>query len=73
MQRFQNSGNFSACREFGNLGFGIQNSAQGIRNSAIAIEIQNPSSTDCKESGIQYLESEIHSVESRIQRLSWIT
>ena len=34
MQRFQNPGNFSACREFGNLGFGIRNSAQGIRNSA---------------------------------------
>ena len=34
MQRFQNPGNFSACREFGNLGFGIRNLAQGIRNSA---------------------------------------
>ena len=39
----------------------------------LAIGIQNPSSTDCKESGIQYLESEIHSVKARIQRLSWIT
>ena len=64
MQRFQNPGNFSACRELGNLGFGIRNSAQGIRNSA---SDWNP------ESGIQYLKSEILSVESRIQRLSWIT
>ena len=35
----------------------------GIRNPA-AIGIHNPSSTD-KESGIQYVESRIHSVESR--------
>ena len=35
------------------------------RNPA-AIGIRNPSSTD-KESGIQYLESRIHSVESRIE------
>ena len=37
------------------LGFGIRNTAQGIRNP-----------TD-KESGIQYFESEIHGAESRIQ------
>ena len=38
-----------------NLGFGIRNTAQGIRNP-----------TD-KESGIQYFESEIHGEESRTQ------
>ena len=37
------------------MGFGIPNTAQGIRNP-----------TD-RESGIQYFESEIHSLESRIQ------
>lgn len=74
MQRFQNPGNFSACREFGNLGFNLESGIQlkefGI---PLAIGIRNTSSTDFKESGIQYLESEIHSVESRIQRLSWVT
>ena len=49
---------------------GIQLKEFGI---PLAIGIQNPSSTDYKESGIQYLESEIHCVESRIQRLSWVT
>ena len=43
-----------------------------IRNPA-AIKIGNPSSTD-KESGIQYLESRIHNMESiQDQRLSWIS
>ena len=45
----------------GILGFGIQNTAQGIRNPT-AIGIQNPSSTDGE--GIQYLESGIHGVKS---------
>ena len=45
----------------GILGFGIQNTAQGIRNPT-AIGIQNPSSTD--REGIQYLESGIHGVKS---------
>ena len=58
--------------ESGILGFGFWNSTLGIRNSApgirnpAAIGIRKPSSTD-KESGIQYLESRIHSVESRIE------
>ena len=43
----------------------IRNSVPGIRNPA-AIGIRNPSSTN-KESGIQYVESRIHSVESRIK------
>ena len=45
---------------FWNLTLGFRNSAPGIRNPA-AIGIRNPSSTD-KESGIQYVESRIHSV-----------
>ena len=47
------------------LGFEVCNTAQGIRNP-LEIEIRNPRFTD-KESEIQYLESEIHGVESRIQ------
>ena len=51
----------------GNRGFGIWNSAQGIKNpSKLLCRIQNPGSTD-KESGIQYLGSGIFSVEFRIQ------
>jgi len=42
---------------------GIQLKESGI---PLTIEIRNPSSTD-KESGIQYFESEIQGVESRIQ------
>ena len=60
------------CRKFlfvesGILGFGKRNTAQGIRNPLmIAIAgIHSTTSTD-KESGIQYLESGIHGVESRI-------
>ena len=49
----------------GILGFGMRTSALGTQIS-LAIGIQNPSSTD-KESGIQYLESGIHCMESRIQ------
>ena len=44
--------------EFGILGFRVQNTAQGI---------WNPRSTDIDESWIQYLESRIHGLESRIQ------
>ena len=52
--------------ESGILGFGKRNTAQGIRNPLlIAIGIHFPTSID-KESGIQYLESGIHGVESRI-------
>ena len=53
--------------ESGILGFGKRNTAQGIRNPLmIAIAgIHSTTSTD-KESGIQYLESGIHGVESRI-------
>ena len=47
--------------ESGIPGFGIRDIAQGIQ-----IGIRNPSSTD-EESEIQYLESGIHGVESRIQ------
>ena len=43
--------------ESGILGFGIR--------IPLTIGIRNPSSTD-KEKGIQYLESGIHGVESRI-------
>ena len=42
---------------------GIQLKESGI---PLTIEIRNQSSTD-KESGIQYFESEMHGVESRIQ------
>ena len=51
--------------ESGILGFGIQNTAQGIRN-LLTIEIQNPRTTD-KKWRIRYLESGIHGMESRIQ------
>ena len=37
------------------------------------IGVRNPSSTNDEESGIQYLESGIHSVESRIQDLIYLT
>ena len=48
------------------LGFGKRNTAQGIRNPLmIAIGNPLPTSTD-KESGIQFLESGIQGVESRI-------
>ena len=50
---------------FWNLSLGFRNLAPGIRNPA-AIGIRNPSSAD-KESGIQYVESRIHSVESWIK------
>ena len=50
---------------FWNLTLGFRNSSPGIWNPA-AIKIRNPSSSD-KESGIQYLEFRIHSVESRIK------
>ena len=53
-------------------GFGILNTAQGIQNSTDDwYRIQVPLS----ETGIQYLESRIRGVESRIQnpRLSWIS
>ena len=46
------------------LGFGKRNTAQGIRNP-LMIAIGNPLPTD-KESGIQYLESGIQGVGSRI-------
>ena len=49
----------------GILGFGIRNRAQGIW-IPMKTGIQNPSSTD-KECGTKYLESGIHSVESRLQ------
>ena len=52
--RIPESGKFVLV-ESGILGFGIRNSAQGIRN---------PSNDSNPE--IQYLESWIHSVESRI-------
>ena len=51
--------------EFGILGFGIQIQ---LKESGIplTIGIQSPNFTD-KESGIQFLESGIHDVESRIE------
>ena len=53
--------------ESGILGFGKRNTAQGIRNPLMIViaGIHSTTSTD-KESGIQYLESGIHGVESRI-------
>ena len=50
---------------FWNLTLGFRNSAPGIRNPA-AVGIRDPSSTD-KQSGFQYVESRIQSVESRIK------
>ena len=50
---------------FWNLTLGFRNSAPGIRNPE-AVGIRNPSSTD-KQSGIQYVDSRIHSVESKIK------
>ena len=62
-------GKSCGIRNFGlwNLEFNSWNPdlSPEIRNSA-AIKIRNPSSTD-KESRIQYMESRIHSVESRIE------
>ena len=58
----RNPSNF--CCAIWNLAFGIQNTAQGIRNQ-VRIGIQNPSSTDA-ESGFQYLECSIHGMESRV-------
>ena len=54
----------SGIREFylGNLESGIQLKESGI---LLMIGIRNPSTTD-KESAIQYLESGMHGVESRI-------
>ena len=49
------------------LGFGIQNTAQGIQNSTKGwIRIRNPSSTD-KESEIQYLDPESKIRNSKIR------
>ena len=57
-------------RNFGSLDSGIQllESGTQLQESGIllAIGIRNPSSID-KESGIQFLKSRIHSVESRIK------
>ena len=47
------------------LGFGIRNTAQGIR-IPLSIGLRNQRSTD-KNSRVQYLESEVHGVESRVQ------
>ena len=67
------------CKELGKvlfveyeiLGFGIWNTAQGIR-SPTKDGIWNKSSTRLKKnSGIQYLESGIHGLESRIQGCLW--
>ena len=53
--------------EWGILGFGKRNTAQGIRNQImIAIAGIHSTTSNDKESGIQYLESGIHGVESRI-------
>ena len=49
----------------GILGFGIQNTAQGLRNPFNDC-IKNPSSTD-KEFGIKYPDYRIQDVKSRIQ------
>ena len=51
--------------EYEILGFEIWNTAQGIRNPA-KDGIQNRSSTEKKKTGIQYLESGTHGLESRI-------
>ena len=51
--------------ETGILSFEIRNTTQEIR-IPLTNGIQNPSSAD-KDSGIHYLESGIHGVESRIQ------
>ena len=57
-------------RNFGSLDSGIQLLESGTQPQEsgilLAIGIRNPSSID-KESGIQYLKSRIHSVESRIK------
>ena len=63
---FRNPGNFCLWDpESGRMGFGIQ---KHLKESGIPLTngIRNPCSTD-KESEIQYLESGIHSMESRIQ------
>ena len=59
--------------ESGILSFGMRNIAEGIQNSTNDWNsgVQNPSST--KKNGINYLESGIQGVESRIQDcLNWI-
>ena len=61
----RNSGKFCFNVESRILVFGIQNISQGIWDHTKR-RIQNPGSTH-KESWIQYLESGIHGVESRIQ------
>ena len=53
------------------LGSGIRNTAQGIQ-IAPSIGFWNQRSTD-KKSGIQYLESGIHSVESRVRDSIWFS
>ena len=51
------------------FGFGIRNTSQGTRNPN---NYSNPESKfHWKRIGIQYLESGIHAVESRIQALAW--
>ena len=52
-------------------GWFVLTSAQEIQNPALTIGIWNPSSTD-KQYGIQYLESGIPGLESRIQFFLWI-
>ena len=47
------------------LGFGIRNTAQGIR-IPLSIGLRNQGSTD-KKSRVQYLESGIHRVEFRVR------
>ena len=55
-----------ASQESGNLGFGIQNTAQGIRNPT---NDWNPESKlPLTKTGIQYMESAIHCVGSRIHK-----
>ena len=62
--RFRNLGNFCHWNlESWTLESGIQLKESGILST---IEIRNPSPTE-KESRIEYLESGIHGVESRIQ------
>ena len=62
--RFRNPGNFCHWNlESRTLESGIQLKESGILST---IEIRNPSPTE-KESRIEYLESGIHGVESRIQ------
>ena len=57
--------------ESGILGSRIRNTVQGIP-MPLTIGIEIPSSTG-KELGIRYLESGVSGVESRIQKLSWVS